>query len=38
MMKKFGGWLGAALLALHAGTVAAAYQLNLTPGVTKASW
>jgi len=37
MMKKFGGWLGAALLALHAGTVAAAYQLNLTPGVTKAS-
>lgn len=36
-MKKFGGWLGAALLALHAGTVAAAYQLNLTPGVTKAS-
>lgn len=37
MMKKFGALIGAALLALHAGIAAAAYQLNLTPGVTKAS-
>ncbi len=37
MMKKFGALIGAALLALHAGTATAAYQLNLTPGVTKAS-
>jgi len=37
MMKKFGASIGAALLAFHAGTAAAAYQLNLTPGVTKAS-
>jgi len=37
MMKKFGASIGAALLALHAGTAAAAYQLNLTPGVTKTS-
>jgi cytochrome c oxidase subunit 2 len=36
-MKKFGALIGAALLALHAGTATAAYQLNLTPGVTKAS-
>ncbi len=37
MMKKFGALIGAALLALQAGTATAAYQLNLTPGVTKAS-
>jgi len=37
MTKKFGGWTAALLLALHAGAVSAAYQLNLTPGVTKAT-
>ena len=37
MMKKIGGWMGAALLALQAGVAQAALQLNLTPGITKES-
>jgi cytochrome c oxidase subunit 2 len=37
MTKKFGGWLAAAMLALYAGAASAAWQLNMTPGVTKAS-
>jgi len=37
MMKKFGGWIGFALFALYAKAASAAFQLNLTPGVTKAS-
>src|SRR4051812_28261531 len=37
MMKNFGGWISAALLALYAEAASAALQLNLTPGATKAS-
>ena len=37
MMKKIGGWAGAALLSLYAGVASAAYQLNLTTGATKSS-
>ena len=37
MIKKFGASIGSALLALHAGSAAAALQLNLTPGVTVGS-
>jgi cytochrome c oxidase subunit 2 len=37
MMKKIGGWAGATLLSLYAGAASAAWQLNLTPGVTKST-
>jgi len=37
MTKKFGGWGGALLLALQTGVANAAWQLNMTPGVTKPS-
>ena len=37
MMKKIGGWAGAALLSLYAGVSSAAYQLNLTTGATKST-
>ncbi len=37
MMRKIGGWAGAALLSLYAGVSSAAYQLNLTTGATKST-
>jgi cytochrome c oxidase subunit 2 len=37
MMKKIGGLTGAMLLSLYAGAASAAWQLNLTPGVTKST-